>query len=393
MRIFISTGEVSGDLQGSFLVAALSRQAQLKNLDLEIIALGGDRMAQAGAKLLANTVSIGSVGLIESLPFIFPTLKIQKQAKQYLRNNPPDLIILIDYMGPNLAIGNYIRQNFPHIPIIYYIAPQNWVWSPFKKNTEQIVAISDLLLAIFPEEARFFQEKGASVTWVGHPLLDWLEKAPNREQSRQKLGISPEKKVISLLPASRRQEIHNLLPIIAQAAQQLQAKLPDLHFLIPVSLPRYQEAIAKAVTEYQLQATLLEGNTQEAIAASDLAITKSGTVNLEIALLKVPQVVIYKVHPLTMWIGRKILNFSIPFMSPPNLVMMRSIVPELLQEKATPENIVQESLKILLNDQIRQKMSQNYQEMCLLLGEVGVCDRAAQKILSCACQEDNETGK
>ncbi|MDY7020798.1 MAG: lipid-A-disaccharide synthase, partial [Cyanobacteriota bacterium] len=124
MKIFISTGEVSGDLQGAMLIESLYRQAQNLNLNLEITALGGTRMKQAGAKLLRNTTSISSVGILESLPYVFPTLQIQAKVQNYLRENPPDLVVLIDYRGPNLSIGNYIRKTFANIPIIYYIAPQ-----------------------------------------------------------------------------------------------------------------------------------------------------------------------------------------------------------------------------------------------------------------------------
>src|SRR4028118_2415432 len=127
--IFISTGEVSGDLQGALLIDGLKRQAQAAGIELEIVALGGSRMAKAGATLLGNTSGIGSVGLLESLPFVLPTLTIQRRAKQYLQQHPPDVVVLIDYMGPNLSIGSFIRRQLPQVPVIYYIAPQDWVWS------------------------------------------------------------------------------------------------------------------------------------------------------------------------------------------------------------------------------------------------------------------------
>lgn len=381
MRIFISTGEVSGDLQGALLIEALKRQAVCTGLELEIVALGGDRMASAGATLLGNTISIGSVGSLEALPFVLPTLKIQRRAKQYLQQHPPDLVVLIDYAGPNLSIGSYIQRQMPQVPVVYYIAPQMWVWWPNQRDTARIVEITDKLLAIFPEEARYFQNKGAKVSWVGHPLVDRMQNAPSREEARAALGIPPEQIAIALLPASRRQELKYLLPVIFEAAIAIQTKLTQVHFWIPLSLEIYRQPIEEATARYGLKATLLSEKTQEAIAAADLAITKSGTVNLEIALLNVPQVVIYRVSPITAWIVRTFLKFSIPYMSPPNLVEMKPIVPELLQEQATPENIVQAALELLLNPSRRQQTLADYQEMRRSLGEVGVCDRAAQEIL------------
>lgn len=384
MRIFISTGEVSGDLQGALLVEALKRQAQIAAVDLEIVALGGERMEAAGARILGDTTGIGSIGLFESLPFVLPTWLIQRRAQAYLKQNPPDILVLIDYLGPNLGIGSYARKYLPKVPIVYYIGPQDWVWSPNPLSTKKIIEITDELLAIFPGEARYFEAKGAKVTWVGHPLLDRMQAAPKREKARSLLGIEPEQIAIALLPASRKQEIKYLLPVICQAAKQIQEKLPQAHFWIPVSLEAYRSSIVAAVRNYGLSATVLSGQTLEAIAAADLAITKSGTVNLEIALLNVPQVVFYKVNPITSWIARNLLKFSIPFMSPPNLVAMQPIVPELLQEEATAERIVRESLELLLNRERREKIAIDYQQMRKSLGEVGVCDRAACKIMQLA---------
>ena len=382
MRIFISTGEVSGDLQGSLLIAALQRQAVAVGLTLEIVALGGEKMAQSGAKILGNTSGIGSMGLIESLPYVIPTLRVQRSAIAYLKENPPDLVVLIDYMGPNLGIGTYMKENLPDVPVAYYIAPQEWVWSMSFQNTNRIVGFTDKLLAIFPEEARYYQQNGANVCWVGHPLIDRMANAPSREIARDKLGIKEEEITIALLPASRHQELKYLLPIIFAAAKNIQSNLPNVHFWIPLSLETFKNTITAAIKDYGLQATVVLGKQREVFAAADFAITKSGTVNLELALLNVPQVVVYRLHPLTAWIARHILKGSIPFASPVNLVVMREIVPEFLQEKATTENITQAAMELLLNSQKRQKTLTDYQEMRYSLGELGVCDRTAKEILA-----------
>ncbi|BAY14769.1 lipid-A-disaccharide synthase [Anabaenopsis circularis NIES-21] len=381
MRIFISTGEVSGDLQGSLLITAMQRQAAAAGWKLEIVALGGEKMSKAGATILGNTSGIGSMGLLESLPYIVPTLLVQRKAIAYLKQNPPDLVVLIDYMGPNLGIGTYMQNNLPDVSVVYYIAPQEWVWSMSLQNTSRIVAFTDKLLAIFPEEGRYYRENGGNVSWVGHPLIDRMQDAPNRQAARTTLGIAPEQIAIALLPASRQQELKYLLPIIFQAAQTIQAKLPQAHFWIPLSLDSFREPIAAAIQSYGLQATIVSGQQKEVFAAADFAITKSGTVNLELALLNVPQVVVYRLNALTVWIARKLLKGSIPFASPVNLVVMKEIVPELLQEKATAENITQAAMELLLNPERRQQTLTDYAQMRQCLGEVGVCDRAAQEIL------------
>ncbi len=394
-RIFISTGEVSGDLQGSLLIEALQQQAAVRGVELEVLALGGDRMAAAGAKLLGHTSAIGSMGIFESLPYVWPTLRVQRRAKAYLQQHPPDGVVLIDYMGPNIAFCNYLPQHLPGVPVVFYIAPQEWVWAVSSYNTDRIIAATQRILAIFPEEAAYYERKGGRVAWVGHPLVDRLQTAPNRSTARAALGISPDQTVVTLLPASRQQELKYLMPTIFAAAQTIQSKIPEIQFLIPLALEKYRQPIQQAVQRYGLQAKLLadsivkpepaESVALQAIAAADLAITKSGTVNLEIALLQVPQVVLYKLNPLTGWIARRLLKFSAPFVSPPNLVQMKPIVKEFLQFQATPAAIAQESLDLLLNPDRRQKMLADYAEMRQAIGEPGVCERAANEILDLVC--------
>lgn len=380
MRIFISTGEVSGDLQGSILVTALLKQAAAKGINLEITALGGDLMEQAGAELIGNTTQIGSIGFLEAIPLILPTLKLQRFAKKYLRNNNPDAVVLIDYAAPNIAIGTFVKKNFPQVPIVYYIAPQDWA-VPMLGNAPKLTGFVDKLLAVFPQEAKYYKKRELDVTWVGHPLLDRMAQASDKDQSRQILNISADQKVITLLPASRRQEIKQMLPIFIESATIIQAKIPDIHFLIPISLAIYKEEISRLVTRAKLSATIIENQTLEAISAADLAITKSGTVNLEIALLCVPQIVLYRVHPFTAWIARNILKMDIPLMSPPNLILDREVVPEFQQESATPENIAKKALE-LFEDPIQcLKIIADYNRMRSQLGEVGVAERAANVIL------------
>jgi lipid-A-disaccharide synthase len=380
-RIFISTGEVSGDLQGALLVEALHRQAKQRGLDLEILALGGDRMAAAGATLLGHTTAIGSIGIFEGLPYVLPTYKVQQQAKRYLSQNPPDLVVMIDYADPNISIGLHVRKHLPQVPTVFFIAPQEWVVAVTPQKTKWLVEISDRIVAIFPEEAKYYAAKGAKTVFVGHPLVDRMQNAPDRAMARAALGIAPDQTTIVLLPASRQQEIRYMLPVILQAAQQIQAKLPDVQFLVPLSLEKYRPAIEQGIAQYQLRAKILDsGSPLEAIAAADLAITKSGTVNLEIALLEVPQVVMYRVSPLTAWIAKNILRLKIPLMSPPNLVEMKQIVPEFLQYTATAEKIANAAIELFQPDR-RQPMINDYREMRKALGEVGVCDRAAEEML------------
>lgn len=381
MHIFISTGEVSGDLQGAILVESLKKQAAILDIKLEITALGGDRMRQAGATILGATTSIGSVGLLEALPFVIPTLKLQNITKKYLANHIPDVLVLIDYAAPNIAIGRYVKKHLPQVPIIYYIAPQDWA-VPMLGNAAKLTRFVDKLLAVFPQEANYYRKKNINTTWVGHPLLDRIANIPDRAKSRELLNIDPAQTIITLLPASRRQEIKHMLPSIAEAAQLIQQKIPDVHFLIPVSLELYYDAISAVIRQYQLSATILKNNTLEAISAADIAITKSGTVNLEIALLNIPQVVLYRVHPVTAWLARNILKIKVPLMSPPNLIVDKEIVPELQQELATADNIAQTALELLSDSTRCQKMVADYQHMRSLLGEVGVGERAAKEIMA-----------
>ncbi|MEN9214948.1 MAG: lipid-A-disaccharide synthase [Gloeomargarita sp. DG02_4_bins_56] len=371
-RILISTGEVSGDLQGALLIQALRRLRP----ELDILAIGGERMAQAGARLLANTTQMGSIGLLEHLPFVFPTLRLLQKMRRELTPQPPDVVVLIDYVGFNLPLARLCKPW--GCPLIYYIAPQEWVWRT--ANTPSIVALIDQVLAVFPQEAAYYQKAGVpQVEWVGHPLVDALAAAESRQEARQQLGIAPAQKMVALLPASRRQELKYLWPVMAQTAQQMQHQCPDIEFWLPLALPEYQAQLERDIRRYRLRARVVTESPRRVIAAADLALAKSGTVNLEIALLDVPQVVLYRVSPVTAWLARHVLRFQIPFMSPVNLVVMREIIPELLQEQATPRRLTQLALEHLHQP---APVRQRYREFRQALGNPGATERAAQVILN-----------
>jgi lipid-A-disaccharide synthase len=380
--IFISTGDVSGDLQGALLVTALKQLGEKSGIELNIVALGGGKMAAAGATILADTTGISSIGILEAVAFILPTIKVQNIAKNYLKTTPPDVIILIDYNTPNAVIGNYAKSVFPDVPIIYYIAPQEWVWSINNKRTATIVKFTDEILSIFPAEASYYAERGANVKFVGHPLIDRIATLPNREVARDKLGIAADEIAIALIPASRKQELKYLVPSIFAAAQQIQAQLPNVRFWIPLSRDAFKADLEREIQAYGIKATLVTENTDYVLCAADLAIAKSGTVNLELALLSIPQVVIYRFSKTTAWLGRNIFKVEVPFMSPPNLVEMKSIVPELLQEEATPDRIAKESLELILNKERCAQMLADYSQMQTAVGEPGVCDRVAQAVFA-----------
>jgi lipid-A-disaccharide synthase len=382
LKLFISTGEVSGDLQGALLIEALHRQAQALGMTLDITVLGGQRMGAAGATVVCDTTAIGAVGIFEALPYLIPTLRAQRLAQQHIQANPPDLVVYIDYMNPNLVLGKFLRQHFPQVPTVYYIAPQQWVWAFSKKDSEALVGISDQMLAIFPQEADYFRQFGAAVTWVGHPLLDRFAHPPDRTTARSHFGLSDTDTVVALLPASRRQEITYILPIMLAAARIIHDQMPQVKFLVPVSREELRPLIEKAIAKTSLPIQMVEGATQRAIAAADLAITKSGTVNLETALMQVPQVVIYRLNPITARLGYYLLRLRIPFVSPVNLVLGEAVVPEFIQWEADPAAIAQAAVTLLQDATARATMLAGYDRMRQSLGEPGACDRAAAALLA-----------
>ncbi len=377
-HLFICTGEVSGDLQGSALIKAL-REA---DPSLRISAVGGQRMAAAGATLLHDTTGISSMGLIEALPFILPTLWMEQKIRRFLDRDRPDLAILIDYIGVNNRMG--LRLHKLGIPVIFYIAPQEWVWSYTPQLSSDITTYSRLILAIFRAEADHYQQHGGSVTWVGHPMVDILAGVCDRETARQhlcqSLGWPDPGRIITLVPASRPQELRLVAPQIIAAALQIQAQVGACRFVLPLARPQFRKPLAKLIRRSGLSIQLWDGDTRLALRAADLVIAKSGTVNLETAILGVPQVVVYRLHPITYWIGKQLLNIKIPFASPTNLVLMREIVPELLQEAATPERITAAALPLLTDTARQQQLQADYAEMRSQLGQPGVLKRAVSEI-------------
>ena len=387
VRLLISTGEVSGDLQGSLLIEALHREAYFRQIKLEIFALGGSRMEAAGAELLADTAPMGAIGLWEAVPLILPTLRLQAKVDRLLERRPLDGAVLIDYVGANVRLGRRMRARQPKLPITYYIAPQEWAWRFGEGSTTQLLGFTDQILAIFPAEASFYAEQGAWVNWVGHPLLDSYQNLPEKAASKAALGLPPDAPVLLLLPASRSQELRYLMPPLAEAAARLQQQHPDLEVLVPAGLPVFEEPLAEALNNAGVRrgrvipAHEADGLKMQFCAASDLALGKSGTVNLELALQGVPQVVGYRVSRLTAFIARHLLRFQVDHISPVNLLLQERLVPELLQDQLTADALVAEALPLLQAGEARQRMLAGYDRLRTTLGEPGVTTRAARAIL------------
>ena len=387
VRLLVSTGEVSGDLQGSLLIRALHLEAKSRGLELQVQALGGQRMQAAGAELIADTAAMGAIGLWEALPLVLPTLRVQRRLRQTLQQSLPDGVVLIDYMGPNVNLGLRLKRQHPSIPVTYYIAPQEWAFRLGDGGTTRLIGFSDQILAIFPEEARFYASRGAQVTWVGHPLLDTLGDLPSREQAHAALQLPPQAPVLLVLPASRRQELRYLLPPMLAAAAELQRRDPSLEVLVPAGLPGFEPLLSQQLADAGVRARVIAAADADRLkpdlcAAADAALTKSGTANLELALRGVPQVVAYRVSRVTAAVAKHLLRFSVSHISPVNLVMEQRLVPELLQDELSCEALVAAVEPLLQPDAPqRRAMVEGYAQLRQRLGEPGVTRRAAAAVL------------
>ncbi|MFM7436951.1 MAG: lipid-A-disaccharide synthase, partial [Vulcanococcus sp.] len=329
---------------------------------------------------------MGAIGLWEAIPLILPTLRVQRRVNRWLRHTPPDGVVLIDYVGANVGLGRRVRRRLPDVPITYYIAPQEWAFRIGDGSTTRLIGFTDRILAIFPEEARFYGARGAQVTWVGHPLLDTLTELPDRHQARAQLGLGDQDKLLLLLPASRRQELRYLLPPLAAAAAQLQRRLPGLKVVLPAGQQAFEPLLAELLQAAGVEAQVVPAAEADRLrpqlyAAADLALTKSGTVNLELALRGVPQVVGYRVSRPTAWVAKHLLHFDLDYISPVNLVLGERLLPEFVQRQLTAEAVVAEALPLLQSEAGRQRMADGYRRLRQALGEPGVTRRAAAAIL------------
>ena len=385
-KIFISTGEVSGDLHGSLLAKALLDEAKKRSIAIEIFGLGGQRMLKAGVKVFHDTTPISAIGIWEALPLVLPTLKIQRKFYDALLSHSPDCLILIDYMGPNINIGRRLRREKNKIPIYYYIAPQEWAWRVGNNTTTDLINFSDKIFAIFKQEANFYKRRGGNVSWIGHPMMDLTKRLPTKAESRKFLNIKNNQNILLIMPASRPQELRYILPTFMQVAKQLQQKYPNLIVFIPSCRREFDEKFKKAFDEYKIKGKIVQVDDLEDVkkyiySLTKLALSKSGTVNMELALYGVPQVVGYRVSRVTAFIAKKILNFKVRFISPVNLLIKKSVIPEFVQKEFVSEKIFKKSCQLIENKKQIEKIKNGYHLLKRELGEEGGVNRAAEEIL------------
>ena len=386
-KIFISTGEVSGDLHGSLLSKALLDEAKKNSIDLEICGLGGERMRKEGVKILQDTTSISAIGIWEALPLILPTIRIQKRFYKLLKKYPPDCLILIDYMGPNIKIGIKLKRSKTKIPIFYYIAPQEWAWRIGNNTSTNLINFSDKIFAIFKKEAAFYKKMGGNVLWVGHPMIDLTKKLPLKKDARTILNLRPGQNILLLMPASRSQELKYILPTFMKVARKLQQKYPSLIVYIPSCREVFDERFKKAFRKYQVKGHVISINDNARLkpyiySLTKIALCKSGTVNMELALYGIPQIVGYRVSRVTAFIAKYILNFKVRFISPVNLLVNKYIIPEFVQRDFQDKKIFYKSCKILEGKSEKIKIKKGYALLKKELGEEGVVQRAAKEIIN-----------
>ena len=386
-KIFISTGEVSGDLHGGLLSKALFDEARKNSINLEIYGLGGDKMNNEGVHLFKDTTSISAIGIWEALPLIIPMMRIQKKFYQSIKKYRPNCLILIDYMGPNIKIGMKLKKSRSNIPIYYYIAPQEWAWRVGNNSTTNLINFSDKIFAIFKQEASFYKRRGGNVFWVGHPMIDLTKKLPSKKDSRTILKLRASQNILLLMPASRPQELRYILPTYLKTAKKLQLRYPSLVIYIPSCRKVFDKKFREGLEKYKIKGTVISQKDDSELmpyvySLTKLALCKSGTVNMELALYGVPQIVGYRVSRVTAFIAKKILNFKVKFISPVNLLLKKSVVPEFVQKNFNENKIFYKACRLLDLSSEKARIKKGYTLLKKELGEEGVVKRAAKEIIN-----------
>ena len=365
----IVAGETSGDLHGASFLRALRELAP----GVQAIGVGGPRLRAAGLECLFPAEELAIMGL-PSWRDLRKVLSVFKRLVQALRDSPPHLLVLIDFPEFNLLLARFAKRY--GIPVFYYISPQVWAWR--RRRVRTIRRVVDCMAVILPFEEDFYREHGVRVHFVGHPLLDVVKPCLARETLDRLLGLEPQRPILGIFPGSRLPEVQRLLPAFVKAYSLLKEKLPEFQGVVvraeglpegPFHLPAPD---LKVVSGYQYEIM------RHAVAV----LLASGTVALEAAIVGVPMVVAYKVSRLTYLLGRYLVR--VPYISLVNLIAQRPLVPELIQEQATPENLAQALEPFLTDEAENRRLRRELQEIKRRLGSPGASWRVAELALNFA---------
>ena len=336
LRIALVAGEASGDILGAGLMRAL----KARHPAVEFIGVGGPLMQAEGLTSYFPMERLSVMGLVEVLGRLRELLARRKLLIQTLIEEKPDVFIGID--APDFTLNIELKLRQAGIKTVHYVSPSVWAWR--QKRVLKIREGCDLMLTLLPFEARFYEEKGVPVRFVGHTLADSIPLQADRAAARAELGL-PDGPLVALMPGSRGGEVGRLASVFFEAAERLQALKPGVRFVLPCASPQRRAQIETLLAGRNLPLTLLDGQSHLALAACDAVLIASGTATLEALLYKRPMVVAYRLAPLTFWILKRMVKS--PYISLPNLLAQRLLVPELLQDDATPEALAQTLLPLI----------------------------------------------
>ena len=366
-RVLMIAGEASGDLHGADLLRALRERVPR----LEVFGIGGAGLRAAGMQTMVDAGEVATVGVVEAAAHLRQLYGVYRQLVRRLREDPPNLCILIDFPEFNLRLARAAKR--AGVPVLYYIGPQVWAWRRGRVRT--IAKRVDRLAVVFPFEPALYAGRECAVEFVGHPLLDRVGAGRSRDATRAAHGFATDRPLVLLLPGSRRSEIERILPGMLGAVRELAAD-PSRQFVLGLAPTVSREAVEALVAHAGVTVPVVAGETYDLMAAADLALVASGTATLECALLECPMVVVYRMARLTYAIA-KVLVRGVRHIAMPNIVAGREIVPELIQDEADAPRIAAAARAILETPGQRATMVANLRAVRAQLGRGGAAARAA----------------
>ena len=370
----ISCGEPSGDLYAGALVRELRQQAP----GTRVFGLGGARLREAGGELVGDFRPLSVTGLTEALKVLPHSYAMYRRLVTAARERRPDVLVAIDFPDFNFRLAAAVRRL--GIPIVYYISPQLWAWRSGRMKTMK--RLVDRVLVIFPFEEELYRREGMDVQFVGHPLVELVVPTGPRDVFLRGLGLDPSAPIVALLPGSRANELHRILPTLAQAVPLIAARVPGAQFVVagaPNLAPRQYSALALAAP---VAPVLVHARTDDVLDAADVVVTASGTATVQAALHGKPMVIVYRVSPLSYRLGKPFVRVSTYGMV--NLIAGRRIVPELIQDDFTPTSVAQEAVRLLTDRRLAEETRVALVEVKSRLGGPGASARAAAAILDVA---------